>query len=268
MLYDEFLTKVQERHSALNPLDTFANLQRFQFLTEKGSSVLSPLEDVQLSVLPKRLEDATLSIHALQQLCGRLNVPYSFLKRCPDNLQYLLVNYFIQHGGYDKEVMLRIIRENQLRAIMSERYTPCDDIELFPLIEPWVRETKIEWYHFDEYSTHVRLTLASGDPKRLKEHVKYMIEEAVLDSDSLLDKYKQSLEVAIEEPVSAIKQIAKKEGLTQVELKELLDVYLKEPNPSLFGICNALALSAQEYPAERRWEMENIAGKVLDSGLE
>jgi hypothetical protein len=264
MRYDEFLTKVEERHSNLSPLDIYANIQRFQFVAEEGTATLSPLNvenpdsigDPQTDFLPKRLEDLTLSVHAHKQLCALLDVPYAFLGRCPQNLQYLLMNYFIQHvprsgipqsgGGYDKEVMLRTIRETQVRAIMSERYTPFDDEKLFPLVEPClpvasatqtgVKDTEVEWYSFDDYSTHIRLTRKEtyeeikvgdavqkgihitnsevgvrsvtiqavvirlvckngllsakkksrshiGDPQRLEEHVKYMIEEAVLDSD-------------------------------------------------------------------------------------
>jgi hypothetical protein len=94
-----------------------------------------------------------------------------------------------------------------------------------------------------------------------------MIEEAVLDSDALLAKYRQSLDIAIEEPTLALKQIAQNSALSQNEFKQLLDVYLNQPDPSLFGIVNALTQTAQDYPAERRWEMENIAGRLLDSGL-
>jgi hypothetical protein len=213
---------------------------------------------------------------------------------------------------------------------MSERYTPFDDIQLFPLVEPClpvasatqtgVKDTEVEWYSFDDYSTHLRLTLPEtyeeikvgdavqkgihitnsevgvrsvtiqavvirlvckngllstsrksrshiGDPQRLEEHVKYMIEEAVLDSDALLAKYRQSLDIAIEEPTLALKQIAQNSALSQNEFKQLLDVYLNQPDPSLFGIVNASTQTAQDYPAERRWEMENIAGRLLDSGL-
>jgi hypothetical protein len=329
MYYDEFLTKVEERHSTLSPLDLYANIQRFQFVPENsmlsplkkaGNSMLSPLKDAQLDFLPQPLEDLSLSTHAHKQLCARIDVPYQFLGRCPQNLQYLLMNYFIQHGGYDKEVMLRTIHQSQLRAIMSERYTPFDDVQLFPLVEPWVKDTKIEWYSFDDYSTHVRLTLPEteeeikvgdavqkgihitnsevgvrsvtiqavvirlvckngllsafkksrshiGDPQRLEEHVKYMIEASVLDSDALLAKYRQSLDIAIEEPTLALKKIAQNDGLNQNEFKQLLDVYLNQPDSSLFGIVNALTQTAQDYPAERRWEMENIAGRLLDSGL-
>jgi len=94
-----------------------------------------------------------------------------------------------------------------------------------------------------------------------------MIEEAVLDSDALLAKYRQSLDVAIDDPTAALKQIVKNEGLSQAEFSQLLKVYLYQPDPSLFGIVNALTQTAQDYPAERRWEMENIAGRLLDSGL-
>jgi len=326
MHYNEFLEKVEGRYSTLSPLDIYANIQRFQFMPvddsigEEGGAMLVPLKDSQIDFLPQRLSDLSLSAHAHKQLCARIDVPYSFLRRCPRNLQYLLMNYFIQHGGYDKEVMLRTAHQSQVRAIVSERYTPFDDVQLFPLIEPWVKETEVEWYSFDDYSTHVRLTLPEteeeikvgdavqkgihitnsevgvrsvtiqavvirlvckngllsasrkrrshiGDSQRLKEHVKYMIEEAVLDSDALLAKYRQSLDIAIKKPILALKQIVKKEGLSQVEFKELLSVYLNQPDSSLFGIVNALTQTAQEYPAERRWEIENIAGKLLDSGL-
>lgn len=124
MRYDEFLAKVEERYSTLFPHDIYANIQRFQFVVEEGGATLSPLKDGQLDFLPQRLEDLSLSVHAHKQLCARIDVPYAFLGRCPQNLQYLLMNYFIQHGGYDKEVMLRTIHQSQLRAIMSQRYTP------------------------------------------------------------------------------------------------------------------------------------------------
>jgi hypothetical protein len=327
MHYDEFLEQVKERHSTLSPHDIYANLQRFQFVPEAGSLRLSPLKfdnpgstgDSQLDFLPPRLSDVSLSVHALKQLCARLEVPYTFLGRCPEQLQYLMMNYFIQHGGYDQEVMLRTIQHTQVRAIMSERYTPCDDVDLFPLLEPWVKDTDVSWYSFDDYSTHVRLTLPGteaeikvgdavqqgihitnsevgvrsvtiqavvirlvcqngllstskksrshvGDPKRLEEHVKYMIEEAVLDSDALLIKYRQSLAVAIDDPTAALKQLVQTEGLSQTEFSQLLQVYLAAPEPSLFGLVNALTQAAQEYPADRRWELEKIAGRLLDSG--
>ncbi|MFQ6044292.1 MAG: hypothetical protein ACE5PV_25850, partial [Candidatus Poribacteria bacterium] len=80
-----------------------------------------------------------------------------------------------------------------------------------------------------------------------------------------LAKYRQSLEVASDDPTDALKQITQKEGLSQAEFKELLSTYLNQPDPSLFGIVNTITQTAQSYPAERRWEMENIAGRVLDS---
>jgi hypothetical protein len=75
------------------------------------------------------------------------------------------------------------------------------------------------------------------------------------------------LDIAIEEPTLALKQIVKTEGFSQAEFSKLLSSYLNAPDPSLFGIVNALTQTAQDYPAERRWEMENIAGRLLDSGL-
>jgi hypothetical protein len=107
MRYDEFLTKVEERYSTLSPHDIYANIQRFQFVAEEGSAMLSPLNvenpdsigDPQTDFLPKRIEDLSLSTHAHKQLCARIDVPYAFLGRCPANLQYLLMNYFPAKRG-------------------------------------------------------------------------------------------------------------------------------------------------------------------------
>lgn len=48
----------------------------------------------------------------------------------------------------------------------------------------------------------------------------------------------------------------------------MLDAYLIEPDPNLFGVVNAITRTAnQHYTGEARYGLERLANKTLQQGL-
>jgi len=153
--FSTVLESVKKRFQEHKPVDRYAQLDRFRFKAEKDNFSLMPFSD---SNLP---ENAPLALreHALQQLCTRIGVPYAFFKKCPSALQEFNVLWFMQHLNSEKDVMLRIVKENEVRAIVSDRYAPFDDIELFRMLADFMEGTEeVVFQSFEEKSTHVRIT--------------------------------------------------------------------------------------------------------------
>lgn len=318
--FNSVLEKAERRFHELKPYDRYAQLNQFRFKAQEGKCELVPFKNTGGLQTVSTLE---LQEHALRQLCTRIGVPFSFFKKCPSALQELNTAWFMQNLEADKEVMLRIVKESQVRAILSDRYAPFDDIELFRILSEFMdgsEEVKLQ--SFEDKSSHVRITWPSenvevqpgdivergihiansevgmrsvtiigivhrlkcknglvakekrggirhiGDPERIKAGVRDVIEEVKNDSSRLLERFRKSLEREIEKPVEMIEQISKDHELSQDEYKAILDSFMSEPSRNLFGVVNAVSNSAQVCnDMDRRFEIESLAGKVLDVGL-
>jgi hypothetical protein len=67
---------------------------------------------------------------ALSMLCARLGAPAEFVRdKLPAPLQIATLNYLMAQGERPGTAMLRL-RGDEVTAIMSERYTPLDPVEL------------------------------------------------------------------------------------------------------------------------------------------
>jgi len=73
-------------------------------------------------------------------LSNRLRVPYSYLSRCPAELQARNLNYWLEQERSQRETFFCRFDANQLRAVFTERYTAIDHMEVL---------TKMLEYGFD-----------------------------------------------------------------------------------------------------------------------
>ncbi len=110
----------------------------------------------------------------------------------------------------------------------------------------------------------------TGDPDRLRDHVKNAIESANLTTVRLVEQFKASVNKAIDEPATFLENLAKDKSndMTQEQFKAALNAYMSEPDPTLFGVTNAITKAAHtNYTGETRYEMERLGAKVLAAGL-
>lgn len=67
---------------------------------------------------------------AQRLLSNRLRVPYSYLSRCPAELQARNLNYWIEQECKYRKTFFCRFNANRLRAVFTERYTAIDHMEI------------------------------------------------------------------------------------------------------------------------------------------
>jgi len=67
---------------------------------------------------------------AQRLLSNRLRVPYTYLARCPSELQAQNLNYWIEQERKNRDTFFCRFAGNQLRAVFTERYTVIDHMEI------------------------------------------------------------------------------------------------------------------------------------------
>jgi len=139
-----------------NPFDRTTKLPLFQYVIEEGTGgALVPFKDPN----DPRPQDPGVGLlpHAHGQLLSRLDFAKRTFEKLPPKLQILNLNWLIQNH-YDKEVLLRIIDENKVRALMSADFEPFDDLELLTIAEPYIGDGTVRWYHTDDQVLHLSIT--------------------------------------------------------------------------------------------------------------
>ena len=78
---------------------------------------------------------ANLDYTAQTQICNKIKVPYSYLKKCEANLQAKNLNYWIEKLE-NKILFLRMnsLDHPRVRAIFTNRYKPLDNLEVIKKI--------------------------------------------------------------------------------------------------------------------------------------
>jgi len=67
---------------------------------------------------------------AQRLLANRLRVPYSYLSRCPADLQAENLNYWIQKEAKKRDTFFCRFNGDSLRAVFTDRYTAIDHVEV------------------------------------------------------------------------------------------------------------------------------------------
>ena len=67
---------------------------------------------------------------AQRLLSNRLRVPYSYLSRCPEDLQAENLNFWIEQESQHRDTFFCRFNGDTLRAVFTERYMPLDNMEI------------------------------------------------------------------------------------------------------------------------------------------
>ena len=67
---------------------------------------------------------------AQRLLSNRLRVPYSYLSRCPEDLQQQNLNFWIEQEAQHRDTFFCRFNGDTLRAVFTERYRPMDNMEI------------------------------------------------------------------------------------------------------------------------------------------
>jgi len=138
------------------PYDRVGRLPNFQYVVEGTGGALVPLSTGVEEV--NRLPQLTFEQRSLNQLLQRVEYPNKLYDRLPKQLNILNLNWLIQNGAYDKEVLFRIYDEHKVRALMSSKFQPLDDLELLELVAPYCNEGVVRWWADNELATHVSVS--------------------------------------------------------------------------------------------------------------
>ena len=104
---------------------------------------------------------------ATSQLCFRLGIPAPYFRKCPHDLQDEQANYWLEHGSQkpDETWLLRAKDEN-LRAVLSDRYSPLDNATLLDELRMLLPDSyRVDWFGLQDESLHLRVV----DPTRTRE---------------------------------------------------------------------------------------------------
>jgi hypothetical protein len=323
-----------------------------------------------------------LSNWAMGQICTRLNIPASYFKRCPAELQDTQYNWWnserrnnpelmededdflgseaenlttafengfahepvpYQNGfssngnghafrnglytGQDKaERWLLRAKQDSLRAVLTERYSPLDNRTLLECLRKSLPpRLKVQWLSLDEESFHLRLfdptlfcEVRSGDPLMAGLHIansevgkrsvtvdaivyrqvctnglvklvkgkslmqqrhiavapahfvtllRHALEQALTVSHDFLERMVWSSQQPIRDVETEMKSLASHWHLSQGFVEQVQSHLQNEEahhQENLFGLVNAVTRAAQTLDADRRYEMEVLAGKLLE----
>lgn len=146
------LAAVADRQRGLQPSDLLTRLDRFKFvLPRDGHGKLVPARgsgpDLELTELSRN------------QLLARLGIPAAYYDRCPPRLQREHVRWFMGQDEATRPVRLRIVRGNIVRAILTDSYTPLDDVEVVPAFAEALCDVEVKVVSFsqDDDYTHLRI---------------------------------------------------------------------------------------------------------------
>jgi hypothetical protein len=102
------------------------------------------LENIKGSPLVRSIK---LSNHAERQLLQKLEIPSPYFHRCPTSLQEQNFNYWRDQYA-DSQLMLRQVGEDRVRAVMSNRYVPIDDVTAVPVVLETLAQDNVVYSSF------------------------------------------------------------------------------------------------------------------------
>ena len=81
--------------------------------------------------------------HAFDQLASKLQVPVTYLRRCPHHLRATNLNFWLE--DLDGDVLVRFDGE-EVRAVLSDRYNPLSNLDLVrTMLTTCPPETLVRW---------------------------------------------------------------------------------------------------------------------------
>ena len=153
--FAEILDNARQWENEHSPFDRTGRMNLFQYVIEEGTG--GALVPFQTPDQERAIPTTSLLPHAHDQLLARLDYAKRTYDRLPPKLNLLAVNWLIQNY-YAKEVLLRIQDGDKVRALMSTDFEPFDNLELLTVVEPFIGDGEVKWYHSDEMTLHVTVT--------------------------------------------------------------------------------------------------------------
>ena len=148
---DDVIATLNQRVARTQPTEQRDRLDAFAFDFTGADAVATRRADGQRLTLNRR---------ALTQFLARLQVPVKFFDRLPEDLKWANVHHFLANGAYEREVTLRKVHGDVVRAVVSDRYAPLDDDMIFPHVKNALAGHNVRVQFADIYDgdyTHVRL---------------------------------------------------------------------------------------------------------------
>ena len=112
-------------------------------------------------------QSLTPSTWASGQLCARLGIPAPYFRKCPPDLQDAQANHWLENGPQKQdEAWLLRARDENLRAVLSDRYSPLDNATLLDELRMLLPDSyRVDWFGLQDESLHLRVV----DPSRTRE---------------------------------------------------------------------------------------------------
>lgn len=91
------------------------------------------VQDMEFESLSQmRVSGKTIEVlpSAQRLLANRLRVPYTYLERCPTDLQAQNLNFWIEQEARQRKTFFCRFDDQKLRAVFTDRYRPLDNMEI------------------------------------------------------------------------------------------------------------------------------------------
>jgi hypothetical protein len=125
---------INERRKTMRGNDNFEKvITKVHKMSENYFDETIPVMDMEFDSL-KRMWIAGKTIGVLPSaqrlIANRLRVPYSYLSRCPSELQARNLNFWIEQESEKRETLFCRFDGDSLRAVFTDRYTAIDHMEI------------------------------------------------------------------------------------------------------------------------------------------
>lgn len=118
----------------MRSIDTFDNvIGRVHGMSVNHYDETIPLRDMEFSSLERMWvagKQVEILTSAQRLFANRLRVPFSYLARCPFDLQAQNLNYWIEQEAKKRETLFCRFDGDKLRAVFTDRYTAIDHMEI------------------------------------------------------------------------------------------------------------------------------------------
>lgn len=154
----------------VEPVNTLERLQSAVDVEDAGKvdeliavDQMSMTDDGDVSIGSKTLVPSS---HAFSQLCTRLRMPATYLRKCPGKIRAANVNFWLAEYAKsvqedDRKWLLRE-KNSTLRAILSDRYTALDNRLLLTMVENLeLPENEVVSHRMDDTTFQFRMVFPS-----------------------------------------------------------------------------------------------------------
>jgi hypothetical protein len=229
-------------------------------------------------------EPVVVAPTAQRLFSNRLRVPYSYLSRCPEDLQARNLNYWIEQGfspglkvqySLDHGMFLLKIPEFEKAFGVNSGHGPLDEIIpgiVFTNSEVGLIAFSIESFFYRLVCTNGLISVAKTNGSRFKhisnrglenfsETLSMVIEGSAANQEGFL----LSRQSHVDNPMASIETFSRRFGLSQNEAEIVKKAFVKEPGESLFHVINAFtaAAKAEGLATADVYRFEKAGGQIL-----